>query len=175
LSDLVFDTSPLSHFARAGELQTLAELTVSHDRFVTQAVLDELDKGAQRHQLLASVLEVPWLIGVRVDGLDELAAFAEYARVLGSGPRNVGEASTLAWAEVNNGVAIIDERAGTRRGRERGIEVHGTLWLVAEGYRAGVISDERAELLVAALSDAEAWFPCRASEFLDWARQEGLI
>lgn len=81
----------------------------------------------------------------------------------------------LAWAEVNHAVAIIDERAGTRRGRQRGVEVHGTLWLVAEGFRLNLLSDEQAELLVTALSDTSAWFPCSGSEFLGWARREGLF
>jgi predicted nucleic acid-binding protein len=175
LSALIFDTSPLSHFAKAGELEALAELTKCHDRFVTRAVLDELNRGAQQHIHLSRIQETKWLSSVRVDGLAELAAFAEYARVLGSGKRNVGEASTLAWAEVNRAVAIVDERAGTRRGRERGLEVHGTLWLVAEGNRTGQLSDERAELLVTALSDTEAWFPCSGAEFLNWARSEGLL
>lgn len=33
----------------------------------------------------------------------------------------------LAWAEVNGAIAIVDERAGWNYGRERGVEVHGTL------------------------------------------------
>lgn len=175
MSVLIFDTSPLSHFANAGQLEALADLTRHHDRFVTRAVLDELERGVQQHSRLAAVPQVEWLRSVRVDGLAELAAFAEYARVLGSGERNVGEASTLAWAEVNHAVAIIDERAGTRRGRQRGVEVHGTLWLVAEGFRLNLLSDEQAELLVTALSDTSAWFPCSGSEFLGWARREGLF
>lgn len=46
---------------------------------------------------------------------------------------------------------------------------------VAKGHRSGLLSEERTELLVAALNDAEAWFPCSASEFLDWAGGEGLL
>jgi predicted nucleic acid-binding protein len=175
LSGLVFDSSPLSHFARADELETLAEITASHERFVTQAVLDELSRGVADHPLLADVSRLPWLVRVRSDSLAELAVFAEYARVLGSGARDVGEASTLARAEIDGQIAIVDERAGTRLGRERGLEVHGTLWLIAEGYSAGLLGDAQAEDLVDALSDAEAWFPCRGSEFLDWARSEGLL
>lgn len=175
MRSLIFDTSPLSHFARAGELRTLANLTASFDRFATQAVLDELSRGARQHSSLTEIERITWLRRVRVDSLDELATFAEYARVLGSGERDVGEASTLAWAEVHHAIAVIDERAGTRRGRERGVEVHGTLWLVAEGCRTDQLSDDGAGALVDALSDNEAWFPCRGSEFLEWARSEQLL
>ena len=175
MSAYIFDTSPLSHFAKAEELEVLGELTGARDRFVTQAVLDELARGVQQYERLGAVHQLEWLVGVRGDHLEELAAFAEYARVLGSGSRDVGEASTLAWAEVNNAVAIVDERAGTLHGRRRGVEVHGTLWLIAEGHRTGLLVDARAEMLVDALSDAEAWFPCGGSDFLDWARTEGLL
>lgn len=142
---------------------------------VTQAVRDEMHRGTALYPALADVQAVEWLRSVRVDRLQELAVFAEYARVLGSGERDVGEASTLAWAEVNGAIAILDERAGTRRGRQRGVEVHGTLWLVAQGCRTNVLSDDRAASLVDGLSDTAAWFPCRGSEFVGWARSEGLI
>jgi hypothetical protein len=38
----------------------------------------------------------------------------------------------LAWAEVNGGIAVIDERAGTQAAQARGVAVHGTLWLIAK-------------------------------------------
>lgn len=175
MSALVFDSSPLSHFARAGEIETLDEITRQHDRFVTQAVLDEVERGVPLHPRLAVIAQVTWLRSVRVDGLDELAAFAAYSRVLGAGERNVGESSTLAWAEIHTAIAIVDERAGTRRGRARNVEVHGTLWLVAHGFRCGLLTDRRVENLIDALSDTEAWFPCQGSEFMGWARSEGLF
>ena len=175
MTALIFDTSPLSHFARAGALATLDELTREYDRHVTQAVWDEIARGAAIHPRLGDVTNASWLAVVRVDGLAELSAFADFARVLGSGDRDVGEAATLAWAQVHAAIAIVDERAGTRRGRERGVEVHGTLWLVAEGRRRGLLTDRRCEELVDALSDTEAWFPCRGAEFVAWARDAGLL
>jgi hypothetical protein len=98
---LIFDTSPLSHFARAGELATLDELTRRYDRYVTQAVRDEIDRARALHPRLGDVTNASWLVVVRVDGLAELSAFADFARVLGSGVRDVGEAATLAWAQVH--------------------------------------------------------------------------
>jgi predicted nucleic acid-binding protein len=172
---LIFDNSPLSHFARAGQLPGLERITANADRLVTEAVLGELDRGAELHIELKIIRTLDWLQVVRVDRLQELAVFAEYARVLGSGARDIGEAATLAWAEVNSATAIVDERAGTRLGRQRGVEVHGTLWLIVEGYRNGVLGGPEAEHLVDALSDAEAWFPCRGSEFIAWAQSEGLL
>jgi hypothetical protein len=52
---------------------------------------------------------------VSVGGLEGLGAFAAYARLLGSGARNVGEAET-AWAETNEAIAVVDEAAGRTAG-----------------------------------------------------------
>jgi predicted nucleic acid-binding protein len=112
---------------------------------------------------------------VGVDTLEELRLFANYARRLGSGARDIGEAATLAWAEAHGGTAIVDERAGTRHGRERNVDVHGTLWLIAEGVRDGSLDASRCEALVDALQAAEAWFPCSGSDFMEWAQTEGLL
>jgi predicted nucleic acid-binding protein len=101
LSQLVFNTSPLSHFARAGELSILEDLTSDDECFVTKAVLEELERGSVAHPELAEIRRLEWLTVVPVDSLAELQAFAEYSRRLGSGLREVGEASTLAWAETH--------------------------------------------------------------------------
>lgn len=92
---LVFNSSPLSHFARAGRL----------------AVLDRITSGHQR---------------------------------------DIGEASVLAWAEINEGVAVIDERAGRYAAEQRGVAVDGTLWLIANGVKSGallLVDAERVSLL----------------------------
>lgn len=99
MADLVFDAFPLSQFARAGRLDTLERLTAGHGRIVTRAVLDEIRNGVAKYETLAA-MKLPWLEHVAVDSLEELRAFAIYAARLGSGERNVGEATTLAWAEA---------------------------------------------------------------------------
>lgn len=95
---LVFDTSVLSCFARAGELDALEQATRDHERLVPRAVLGEIKRGVVDYPKLAAVLDATWLEEVPVDGLEELAAFAHYARRLTAGDRNVGESSVLAWA-----------------------------------------------------------------------------
>lgn len=172
---LVFDNTPLSHFARAGRVGELEQLSKDHRRVTTQAVHDELARAVHSYPAIATVLDASWLEVVSGGSLAELHAFAEYARRLGAGDRNIGEASVLAWAEVNAAIAIVDERAGWNHGRERGVEVHGTLWLIAEGYLAGELDESSAESLVDALRDTEAWFPCSGTTYFEWARMEGLL
>jgi predicted nucleic acid-binding protein len=172
---LVFDSSPLTHFARAGRLAVLDQLTSRYRRVVPRAVLDEIRAGESQYPPLADVRNADWLELVACDGLAELQALARYFQVLGSGQRDIGEASVLAWAEVNDGVAVVDERAATRAGQQRGVIIHGTLWLIANGVKTGVLPLMDAERLVDQLRAAEAWLPCTGAEFLSWAKDRGLL
>jgi predicted nucleic acid-binding protein len=170
---LVFDTSPLSHFARAGCLDTLRRVVAGHKCLMTAAVADEL-RNATSHPEVAGA-DLGWLEEVRVDSLGVLGVFAAYAAILGSGQRNVGEAATLAWAEVNGAVAVVDEAAGRRAAQTRGVEVQGTLWLVAEAIRSGEVAEQTAAALVDALKAAGAWLPCDGATFMTWAKEQGLL
>jgi predicted nucleic acid-binding protein len=172
---LIFDTTPLNHFALAGRLAVLERLTASYRRVVPQAVLDELRVGETRHPPLADVRNAEWLEMVACDGLEELRVFAQYVRILGSGHRDIGEASVLAWAEVHGATAVLDERAGTQAAKARGVSVHGTLWLIVNGLNAGELSLAEAERLVDRLRDASARLPCTGAEFFEWAKAQGLL
>ena len=132
-----FDSSPLSCFARAGGMDLLRAICSDVRCVVTEAVRHELRRGMASQPAVRAALEADWIERVRVDGLAELSAFAEYARLLGSArERDVGEAATLAWAETHDAIAIIDERAAVRAARQRKVEHHGTLWLVVRGLEA---------------------------------------
>jgi hypothetical protein len=58
---------------------------------------------------------------------------------------------------------------------QRGVTVHGTLWLIANGVRIGVLALPDAERLVDQLREAEAWLPCNGAQFLSWAKDRGLL
>lgn len=172
---LVFNASPLNHFAKAGKLDVLASLTGGAECFVTTATLEELQNGMAKNPANAEVLGAKWMVRVALTSLAELAAFAAYARRLGSGERHVGEASTLAWAEIHSATAVVDETAGKAAGIERGVSVHGSLWLLANGLRAGLLVDREVIEIVDVLKNSRAWLPCSGKEFLDWARDRGLL
>jgi predicted nucleic acid-binding protein len=175
MTALVFDSSPLSHFARVGRLAILDRLTVRYRRVVPRAVLDEIREGETQYPPLADVRGADWLEVVPCDGLPELRVLSHYVQILGSGQRDIGEAAVLAWAEVNNGVAVIDERAGTRAAQARGVAVHGTLWLIVNGIRAGELSLSDAERLVDRLREVDARLPCTGGELFQWAKDRGLL
>ena len=108
MTSLVFDTTALSHFARAGRTDEL-RITVAHDEPVLLAeVAAELARGVPSYPPLGSAAAGGWLKPVELEELPELAAFARYKGELGGGPeRNNGEAAVLAWVDVNGGIAII--------------------------------------------------------------------
>lgn len=174
MATLVFDASPLSHFARADHVHTLRRITSTHRCTVTRAVLDEISAGARKYPELGSA-DLSWLEIGPVDGLAAMRVLFEYARILGSGSRDVGEAATLTFAEIHGAIAIVDEAAGRKAGGARGVTVHGTLWLVAQGFKANLLSEADTVALVNQLRAAEAWFPCDGEKFLAWARAEGLL
>lgn len=173
---LIFDASPLNHFARARELHTLQQLVSGHRCVVTVAVRQELHAGAAHHPALVEIDTLPWLETVRVDGLDELYRVAEYLRRLGSTERNAGEASVLAWAELHGAIAYVDDQAACNVARARGVTVYRTLNLIVRGHRAGYFTEQRAQELVVALVDTGARFPPQAQDDLfTWARLERLL
>lgn len=173
---LVLNASPLNCFARSGALPLLDRVTTGHRRIVPQAVLDELRAGEGEYPLLADIRNVEWLEVVPVDSLDELRAFVSYTRRLGSGKRDVGEANVLAWAEVHEGVAILDDRVAKKVAQERQVSCHGTLWLVINAFRQELIDQPGAERLVDRLRhDGGARFPTDGTGLFGWARERGLL
>jgi predicted nucleic acid-binding protein len=144
---------------------------------VTDAVREELQQGACAYPVLLNVVNTEWLESVALDTPEELLAFAEYARVLGSTRgRDVGEAATLAWAETHKAIPIVDDQAAVNAGRQRKVDVHGTLWLVVRGLKAGALTEAEVVDLVGAFLDEDARFPfSSAEEFIPWARSESLL
>ena len=173
----VFDTGPLSCFARTGNLEVLHKICGNARCLVTEAVIEELRSGFSCHPQLRAALDADWIDRVGTEGLSEIGAFAEYALALGSTPgKHIGEAATLAWAEVHGATAIIDERAANNIGRQRGVKVHGTLWLIVQALKSGLISERQSIEVVRSMLGIGAWLPFdSAEEFITWARQESLL
>lgn len=87
---LVFDASPLNHFARAAELETLRDLVKGSDCVTTKAVQGELREGAKRHRAIDAAIDLDWIEVVPCDELDELYLFGQYMNRLGNLRRNAG-------------------------------------------------------------------------------------
>lgn len=173
---LVFNCSPLSCFARAGRLDLLKRLADGYDTVTVRPVIEELELGYATYPALRDVTQLPWLRQERIDEIRDLLLFAEYARRLVVGRRNVGEASVLAWAESRAAIAVLDDQTGVQCGKDRGVTIKRTLALVARGIRRGIVSESEAVRLVDDLIRGGARFPtAAASDFIRWANQVGLL
>lgn len=171
----VFDSAPLSCFARAKRLTLLEQLTSGHERVTTRAVLAELDEGVRDHPSLQDVHTLEWLRIEPVDSLPVLRLFAAYSAPLGSGRHNIGEATALAWAEFHQATAFTDDEVAVQLGRKRGVTVKRTLALVAEGVKRGLLSEQAAQALADELVGAGARFPFSPGAFVSWAKAKGLL
>jgi predicted nucleic acid-binding protein len=170
---LVFDASPLSHFARANELDTLRVLVAGFECVTTKAVRSEMRRGAEHYPALDAAVRLDWVATVPCDDLDELYLFGQYMNRLGNLERNAGEASVLAWAEAHGAAAYVDDQVACNVGRSRGVRVHRTLHLIVGAVRAALMSEQQAQALVNSLVDSDARFPQAARQDLfGWARSQ---
>jgi predicted nucleic acid-binding protein len=175
---LVFDSSPLNYFTRAGHLDTLEKLVEDRACLITTAVAEELQRGASRNSRLHMIGAQPWLSVVNDDSMRFLSLFSTFHGRLGGSRRDmkdIGEATTLAYAELHRCTAVVDDRVGRNIGTAYGISMSSSLHLLCHGLRNQLIAEEDACSVVDALRDAEAFLPCGGSDFLDWARAEGLL
>ena len=171
----VLDAMCLIHFGRADRLDVLRGLLVDKECWTTQVVIEELNQGAAGHPALPDVAISDWLKIARLDTLDEIRLFALWASRLGSGERDLGEASVFAAAELRSATAITDDQAAVRVARTYGLDVHGTIWLLAGTCRDGKLSESAAGNLVDALRATGLRLPCTGTEFPAYARQHGLL
>jgi len=174
-SGLVVDTGPLSHLAKAGCLSILRSVAGKRNVIIPDAVEDELRRGAHSEPHLNQVLDAEWIMRCSLESGPELAAFGKFASRLVAGDRNVGEAAVLAYAEVHNVCAIIDDGAGRKAAREYGIQLLPTLALLCEGIRGGLLTVQFVSDIVDYLIETEYRLPFGPGEFVRWADEHDLL
>jgi predicted nucleic acid-binding protein len=171
----VLDAMSLIHFGRADRLDVLRDLLVDKECWTTQVVVQELSQGAAAHPAMRDVGDADWLKVAQLDSLEEIKLFAQWVRRLGSGERDLGEASVFAAAEIRSATAITDDQAAVRVARTYGLNVHGTIWLLADACRDGKHSEPAAGSLIDVLRATGLRLPCTGAEFPAYARQHGLL
>ncbi|GGO29568.1 hypothetical protein [Microbispora bryophytorum] len=167
----VFDAMCLNHFARAERLDVLRDLLAGDTSVTTHVVREELRAGVQEHPLLRTVLDTDWLGLARLDSFDEIRCFAKWTQRIGCSERDWGEASVFAAADLFHGVAITDDREAVAVGRAHGLEVHGTVWLLARACFKGKLNDVAAGNIVDALRATGMRLPCSGSTFGSFVRR----
>jgi predicted nucleic acid-binding protein len=177
VTSIVFDTTALSHFARADRLEILRLLARNHEPILLAEVLDELRRGIPAHSSLGKVAEAEWL--TRIGPLEGAAfeAFARYKNQLGGqAERNIGESAVLGWVRVNGGIAVIDERAARGLGQRNGLQVRGSLGLLVAGFKRSLLDRAIVESVVDDLLATGMHLPVTSgAELLDWAYKNALL
>lgn len=164
-----------SHFARAERLDVLRDLVIDRECWTTRVVMEELRRGATEHPVLGEAITLDWVGVVQLDTLDEIKCFVKWTTRVGSGDRDLGEASVLAAAELRGGVAVTDDREAVRVGRAHSARVHGTVWLLAGACRDGKLTPVAAGNVIEALRLTGLRLPCTGSEFPEFAQRHGLL
>jgi predicted nucleic acid-binding protein len=171
----VIDAVCLSHIARVERFDVLRDLLLDKECWTTQVVLEEMRQGVATYPALRDVMAADWLRVAQLDTLDEIRLFATWVGRLGSGERDLGEASVFAAAELRSATAITDDQGAVRVARTYGLDVHGTIWLLAGACRDGKLSEPAAGNLVDMLRATGLRLPCTGAEFPSYACRHGLL
>jgi len=172
---LVFDTGPLSHFARQQWLGALKAVVGARTALIPDVVLDELRIGAAQDGRIQAVLDADWLERRDLSSGVEILAFAQFSSLLVRGDRNRGEAGVLALAATTGGTAIIDDGAARHAAQAHGVSHRGTLALLCEAVRLGLLTVPLVSALADDLISGEYRLPFKPGGFAKWAAEAGLL
>lgn len=175
MTTVVFDTTALSHFARAGRLDVLEHITSGLDRVIPNEVAAEIQRGVDSHPALSSVFTTDWLTIVELD-FPEVVHVATFKAELGGSPlEHLGECAVLALVRKLDGIGIVDDWAAQETATRNGLAVRNTLTLICSAYKAGVLQREAAERLVDELAATDMRLPVDGAGLFAWAYEEGLL
>lgn len=172
---LVFDTGPLSHFAKENWLGVLKAVVGARRAVIPDVVVGELEEGSVRDSRLNAVLGATWLERIPLESDEEIRAFAHFASLLVRGKHNRGEAAVLALASTIGGVAVIDDAAARKAAEDHGVPKRPTLALLCEAVRAGLLSIGLVSALADDLIASDYHLPFRTGDFERWAIENGLV
>lgn len=135
---VIADTTPLLYLSRIGRLEIIR--AVHREILVPKTVWEELVLARPAEPGVASLQASPW---IRVnDEIERIGIDPALAGLL-----DAGEAAAIALAELLRAdTLLIDERKGRAVARARGLRIQGTLGLLVEARRAGVLGSLRAVL-----------------------------
>ena len=175
MSTLVFDTGPLSHFARAEWLEVLRAVIGERRAVIPDAVVTELQRGAQEDHRLRAVLNADWIEQRELRTEPELRAFAGFASRLVSGQRNIGEAAVLALAETIPAQAVVDDNAAHKAAQRAGVSCTRTLALLCEAIGNDLLTIDLVSEIADDLITTEYRLPFKPGDFANWAIENGLV
>lgn len=172
---LIFDTGPLSHFARAEWLGMLKAMTAGSTVAIPDLVEEELRVGADRDARIRAALDATWIERVELRSSDELQWFATFSERLVARRRNLGETAVLSYAKANGATAVLDDGAARKAAHDYGVELRPTLSLLCDAVRQGLIAAKLVSALADDLIATEYRLPFLSGGFEEWATNNGLL
>ncbi|WP_019634699.1 hypothetical protein [Actinomadura atramentaria] len=140
---------------------------------IPDTVVAELREGVHAHSHLTAVLEASWIEHCEVPVSAEFAMFA--ARLVGANGRDIGETGVLAYAKTHGATAVIDDGAARKAAQAYGVEHTGTLGLLCESIRTGLLTVALVSALADQLMEGEYRLPFGLGGFERWAKEQGLV
>ncbi len=133
------NSGPLIHLAKAGLLELIRLYDVVILEEVKERVVDKgKDKGYTDALLVEEAMERGWIKVVHLDVDDKFVKAAEIAGL------HAAEIAVVYYAYRNSITALLDDDAARTFARGLGIRVRGSLGLLVEGLKDGVISGSEA-------------------------------
>lgn len=172
---LVFDTGPLSHFAKGGWLGALKAVAGNRRVIVPLEVVNEIRQGAHTNPFLESVLDADWIEHRELDGENEIRQFVKFSERLVTGRRNVGESAVLALASTMDALAVVDDAAARKAADRHGVRLKPTLALLCDAIHAELLTIELVSALADDLIATKYRLPFPPGGFAAWAREEGYF
>jgi len=175
METLIFDTGPLSHFARADLLGVLKIVVGERRAVVPQAVVTELEQGVSSNPRLRTVLDADWIERRPFATASEHRAFWWFSRRLVIGDRNVGDAAVLALAHTVPARAVIDDRAACALATKARVDLARTLNLLCEAVHRELLTLDLVSEIADELIRTEYRLPFGPGEFKAWAARENIF
>jgi predicted nucleic acid-binding protein len=130
---IVSDAGPIIIFARIGRLSLLQEITTS--LLIPNAVYDEIVTNKGGMPGAAEVAQAAWIQKASVAKSLALAALPSAL--------HKGELEAIALAKERAAQLLIDDLRARRAARDQGIEVLGTLRILAEAKQRNLVHSVR--------------------------------
>lgn len=142
---IVSDAGPIIAFARMGHLDLLRQ--VVGELLIPEAVYEEIVVKGKGRPGAGEVERGEW---IHRKSVMDRAAVAQLPRDL-----HLGEREAIVLAQELGGQLLMDEEHGRRISAARGLEFFGSLRILAEAKRLGLI--DRAKPLAEAMLAARYW------------------
>lgn len=135
----VTDTGPLIHLSEAGALELLS---LPDRLYVPQTVIEELEAGGVPEELDDMGFSV---VTADFDSLSDIEL-------------DPGETAALAIAQERDCVLLTDDFDARKQATERGVEVHGSIGVVALGNARGDLDRDEAATVMRTLQRETSLF-----------------